>query len=163
MVKMELVKDSTTRLNNCEYSLVWTARPTQSGKKNHQLYPVNMPIDSIPINTRNSLKIFTNDARNLFTKHNRGIKEYFFYEKKEQFFFGDLKIISIFAPRQRNANMVDVVQLVRASDCGSECRGFESHLPPKETLISQVLIRVFLFKRITLLPHNLVLIRTLVS
>ena len=28
--------------------------------------------------------------------------------------------------------MVDVVQLVRASDCGSECRGFESHLPPKD-------------------------------
>ena len=27
--------------------------------------------------------------------------------------------------------MVDVVQLVRASDCGSECRGFESHLPPR--------------------------------
>ncbi len=26
--------------------------------------------------------------------------------------------------------MVDVVQLVRASDCGSECRGFESHPPP---------------------------------
>ena len=26
--------------------------------------------------------------------------------------------------------MVAVVQLVRASDCGSECRGFESHLPP---------------------------------
>lgn len=26
--------------------------------------------------------------------------------------------------------MVDVVQLVRASVCGSECRGFESHLPP---------------------------------
>ena len=28
--------------------------------------------------------------------------------------------------------MVDVVQLVRASDCGSECRGFESHPPPKK-------------------------------
>ena len=27
--------------------------------------------------------------------------------------------------------MVAVVQLVRASDCGSECRGFESHLPPE--------------------------------
>ena len=26
--------------------------------------------------------------------------------------------------------MVDVAQLVRASDCGSEGRGFESHLPP---------------------------------
>ena len=33
MVRMELVKDSTVRLNNCEYSLVWTARPIQSGKK----------------------------------------------------------------------------------------------------------------------------------
>ena len=29
-----------------------------------------------------------------------------------------------------SAYMVDVVQLVRASDCGSECRGFESHPPP---------------------------------
>ena len=27
--------------------------------------------------------------------------------------------------------MVDVAQLVRALDCGSRCRGFESHLPPK--------------------------------
>ncbi len=26
--------------------------------------------------------------------------------------------------------MVVVAQLVRASDCGSEGRGFESHLPP---------------------------------
>ena len=28
--------------------------------------------------------------------------------------------------------MVGVVQLVRASDCGSECRGFESHRPPSK-------------------------------
>lgn len=82
MVRMELVKDSTTRLNNCEYSLVWTARPVQSGKKNHQLLPVNLPADSIPLQARNSLKIFTNDARALFSKHNQGIKEYTFYEKK---------------------------------------------------------------------------------
>ena len=27
--------------------------------------------------------------------------------------------------------MVPIVQLVRASDCGSECRGFESHRAPK--------------------------------
>ena len=26
--------------------------------------------------------------------------------------------------------MVGIVQLVRASDCGSECRGFEPHYPP---------------------------------
>ena len=81
MVRMELVKDSTVRLNNCDYSLVWTARPIQSGKKNHQLLPVNLPIDSIPLQARNSLKIFVNDARTLFSKHNRGIKEYTFYKK----------------------------------------------------------------------------------
>ena len=28
--------------------------------------------------------------------------------------------------------MVDVAQSVRVTDCGSEGRGFESHLPPKE-------------------------------
>ena len=82
MVKMELVKDSTVRLNNCEYSLVWTARPVQSEKKNHHLLPVNLPIELVPLKARNSLKIFTNDARSLFSKHNRGIKEYTFYKKK---------------------------------------------------------------------------------
>ena len=29
-------------------------------------------------------------------------------------------------------NTVPVVQLVRASDCGSECRGFESHRAPSK-------------------------------
>ena len=32
----------------------------------------------------------------------------------------------------RNSEMVPVVQLVRASDCGSECRGFESHRAPSK-------------------------------
>ena len=40
--------------------------------------------------------------------------------------------------------MVDVVQLVRASDCGSECRGFESHLPPR-TLKKEESRNAFLF------------------
>ena len=84
MVKMELVKDSTVRLNNCEYSLVWTARPVQSEKKNHQLLPVNLPIELVPLKARNSLKIFTNDARSLFSKHNRGIKEYTFIKKSNR-------------------------------------------------------------------------------
>ena len=41
--------------------------------------------------------------------------------------------------------MVDVVQLVRASDCGSECRGFESHLPPKINLARFISCRVSCF------------------
>lgn len=31
--------------------------------------------------------------------------------------------------------MVDVAQLVRASDCDSEGRGFESHLPPQNFVL----------------------------
>ena len=82
MVKMELVKDSTTRLSSCAYSLVFTARPIQSGKKSHQLLPVNLPTDSIPKGVRTPLTIFTNDTRALFDKHNKGIQEYYFYQKK---------------------------------------------------------------------------------
>ncbi len=48
--------------------------------------------------------------------------------------------------------MVAVVQLVRASDCGSECRGFESHLPPNER---EVLLKELPFFRIY--PLRLVL------
>ena len=44
----------------------------------------------------------------------------------------------------RKTDMVPVVQLVRASDCGSECRGFESHRAPFESLVSQQLTRLFL-------------------
>ena len=32
--------------------------------------------------------------------------------------------------------MVPIVQLVRASDCGSECRGFESHWAPQKEKVS---------------------------
>ena len=39
------------------------------------------------------------------------------------------------AAHKQEANMVPVVQLVRASDCGSECRGFESHRAPSEEVL----------------------------
>ena len=53
--------------------------------------------------------------------------------------------------------MVTVVQLVRASDCGSECRGFESHQSPQQNLGNQTIIKVFLFRNdipvYTNIPH----------
>lgn len=49
MVRMELVKDSTIRLNHCEYSLVWTARPIQSGKKIINYYPSISPLTPFPL------------------------------------------------------------------------------------------------------------------
>ncbi len=33
--------------------------------------------------------------------------------------------------------MVDVAQSVRASDCGSESRGFEPHLPPEKAFFGR--------------------------
>ena len=43
--------------------------------------------------------------------------------------------------------MVDVAQLVRVTDCGSEGRGFESHLPPKQNKRSKEMSQsdIFLF------------------
>ena len=41
--------------------------------------------------------------------------------------------------------MVTVVQLVRASDCGSECRGFESHQSPSSHPSQLHVVRDFLF------------------
>ena len=49
--------------------------------------------------------------------------------------FGQIKQISYLCirfPMKRKAQMVDIVQLVRTSDCGSECRGFESPYPPNK-------------------------------
>ena len=35
-------------------------------------------------------------------------------------------------------NMVPLVQLVRASDCGSECHGFESHRAPQKKEVERL-------------------------
>ena len=44
----------------------------------------------------------------------------------------------------RKTNMVPVVQLVRASDCGSECRRFESvRAPKKKSPVSCLLTGLF--------------------
>lgn len=82
LFKLELTKDTArTYVSHCGYSLVWTARPVLSQKKNHTLYPLCTEIDSLPAAARNRLKIFVKDTRALFRKHNRNINEYFFYKK----------------------------------------------------------------------------------
>ena len=56
--------------------------------------------------------------------------------------------------------MVPVVQLVRASDCGSECRGFESHRAPcksPESLCFQDFFRLYPYNTPTIplqYPYN---------
>ena len=50
--------------------------------------------------------------------------------------------------------MVDVAQLVRVADCGSEGRGFESHLPPEQDKRSKEMSQsgIFLFPYLDLIP-----------
>ena len=81
MLKLELTKDSVTRVNHCAYSLVWTARPILSGKKNYTLYPVSPLTDSLPEAARNRLKIFIDDTQTLLQKQNRNVGEYIFSKK----------------------------------------------------------------------------------
>lgn len=76
------------QLKKCEYYLVWTDRPIHSKKKNHQILPINFPADSLTINSRNLLNLFTKDTRKFLDKENKGIEEQFFYEKNSKK-FGD--------------------------------------------------------------------------
>ena len=48
-------------------------------------------------------------------------------------------------PISKGIYMVDVAQSVRVTDCGSEGRGFESHLPPQVNKPCNVSCEVFLF------------------
>lgn len=74
---MELTKDSTTRVSDCGYSLVWTARKSAT-RRNHTLIPADFPADSLSTEERAKMKVFLNNARTLFDKHNIGIEEKYF-------------------------------------------------------------------------------------
>lgn len=79
MVKLELQRIfRITRLVECKYALVWTSRPTLSGKKNFELYPATFLNKSINNEEVNAMKRFLKGARGLYDIHNIGIKEYFF-------------------------------------------------------------------------------------
>ena len=78
------------------------------------------------------------DSANLKKRHLHGKKPFDFLENNG--------IISTFALLSKTeSDMVAVVQLVRASDCGSECRRFESDQPPQSLAIARLFC--FLQKR----------------
>ena len=79
MVRLELIKYfDIVQMRSCDYSLVWTSRPFLSGKKNFEVYPVKY-IDK-PIENKEFMLMnrFLKNARMLFEKNNKGIKEYIF-------------------------------------------------------------------------------------
>ena len=79
MVRMELVKYfDIVQMRSCDYSLIWTSRPFLSGKKNYEVYPagyIGKPIDNKELI---QMERFLKNARTLFDKNNKGIKEHIF-------------------------------------------------------------------------------------
>ena len=53
---------------------------------------------------------------------------------------------------QPQTQMVDLAQLVRVPDCGSEGRGFESHIPPQKEK-AESLALLFLLLSETVFPN----------
>lgn len=72
MVALTLEKDTAVRLADCSYSLQWVSRPPVSRRKNHRLYPVSYPQDSLNAEERRLMGRFAANARALFAKHNVG-------------------------------------------------------------------------------------------
>ena len=79
MVKLELKKiGGITRLEHCEYSLVWTSRPILSKKKNFEVYPSSFLLKPVQNEEYKRFSFFLQDARTLYGKYNVGIKEFIF-------------------------------------------------------------------------------------
>lgn len=79
MVRLELKKAAgITRLSDCSYSLVWTSRPTLSGKRNYEVYPASFIGKPIRNEELIRMKRFLEQSRALYGKYNKGIEEYIF-------------------------------------------------------------------------------------
>lgn len=76
MVKLTFEKRGMqTLLTDCNYSLVWAARPNRDSVPNFILLPSSTPPDSLPAVTRAKFTQFLDDSRRLLEKHNIGIGE----------------------------------------------------------------------------------------
>ena len=79
LLKLELQRVfRITRLVDCSYALVWTARPALSGKKNFELYPATFVEQSLRNQEAKWMERFLEGTRRLFGQYNQGTKEYFF-------------------------------------------------------------------------------------
>lgn len=77
MVTLKLEKDSTTRVSDTGYSLIWTSRPNVSGHKTHRVYPIGIADSLLNGRERMMRDFFAKTARNLFGKHNKNIIEHY--------------------------------------------------------------------------------------
>ena len=74
-IRLDLEKDSTVRISNCDYSLYFVSNPPNNGRKQFRIYPVTVP-DSL-LNAFESYRkhIVTDTIRAFLNENNKGIKE----------------------------------------------------------------------------------------
>lgn len=74
-IRLDLEKDSTVRISNCDYSLYFVSNPPNNGRKQFRIYPVTVP-DSL-LNAFESYRkhIVTDTIRSFLNENNKGIKE----------------------------------------------------------------------------------------
>lgn len=75
LVKMELEKDTTVRMTDCNYSLYFVTRPVMSGHKQHRVYPVSIPDSLISPAEARLRDTFVNSIRPFFEKNNKNVHE----------------------------------------------------------------------------------------
>ena len=75
LVKLELEKDTTTRVSDCNYSLYFVTRPAMSGHKQHRVYPVSIPDSLITPAEAKLRNTFINSIRPFFETHNKNVRE----------------------------------------------------------------------------------------
>lgn len=74
--------EGKTRLIDCAYALVWISRPALSGKKKFQVYPAGMDGRELYMVEGQRMRTYLEGARKLLNKYGKGIREYFFSNKK---------------------------------------------------------------------------------
>lgn len=63
------------RISDCNYKLTFVSRPSWSRKKNYRVYPVSVPDTLLNYTERKLRDNYVKLARDLFEKHNIGVKE----------------------------------------------------------------------------------------
>ena len=77
MVRITLTKrEDKTTLTDCGYCLYYVSRPVNSGRKQYRVIPASYPDDRLNATERAKRATYLKATRDLFAKHNIGIKEY---------------------------------------------------------------------------------------
>ncbi len=74
-IRLDLEKDSTVRVSNCDYSLYFVTQPPINGHKQFRIYPVTVPDSLLNPHEYYRKQTITDTIRQFLNKSNKGIDE----------------------------------------------------------------------------------------